>query len=495
VKPISRPVLQAICLSLAAFLTTLDVRAQTTVESLDQEELRELDIEQLLEIDVKSVYGASKYVQKITEAPSSITVITAADIRHYGYRTIGEILNSARGMFYTYDCNYARIGTRGFIRPGDYNARLQVLIDGHRVNENIFSGVGMGTDFILDIDLIQRVEIIRGASASIYGNNAFLGVVNIVTISGEGVSGTQIPLEAGSQSTYRGRITYGTRRPNGLDFLVSGSGMTSAGNKTIYYPEYDDPATNDGIARKVDDDRSASGFWRIAWKNLSFDAAVSTRTKQIPTGSFGRVFNHPGNKTRDLYSFLSADYEQSLARNTRWITRLFYDRYEYEGSYVYDNADPSDPPLIVKNRDLATGAWFGVESYTTTTLADRFVFSSGGEVRYNSLQDQRNFDVNPPTTYLDDHRTSRNWSLYTQTDLKIAPTFNLSAGVRYDRYTWSGGTINPRKGLIFLPQPRTAIKIPMAGRLERLTCIKRFIKDRWTRPTRISASNASTPVS
>jgi len=88
------------------------------------EDLSDLSIEQLMQIQVATVYGASKYEQKVTEAPSSISIVTADEIRKYGYRTLADILRSQRSFYVTYDRNYSYVGIRGFGRPGDYNSRL-----------------------------------------------------------------------------------------------------------------------------------------------------------------------------------------------------------------------------------------------------------------------------------------------------------------------------------------------------------------------------------
>ncbi|MEM5787986.1 MAG: TonB-dependent receptor plug domain-containing protein, partial [Syntrophobacteraceae bacterium] len=71
--------------------------------------------------EIPSVFGASKFEQKQTEAPSSITILTQNEIKKFGYRTLGDVLRSVRGFFVNYDRNYSYIGVRGFGRPGDYN--------------------------------------------------------------------------------------------------------------------------------------------------------------------------------------------------------------------------------------------------------------------------------------------------------------------------------------------------------------------------------------
>ena len=86
-----------------------------------------------------------------------------------------------RGFYVTNDRNYSYLGVRGFSRPGDYNARILLLVDGHRMNDNVFGSALLGTEFPLDVDLIERIEIIRGPSSSLYGTSAFLAVINVIT--------------------------------------------------------------------------------------------------------------------------------------------------------------------------------------------------------------------------------------------------------------------------------------------------------------------------
>jgi outer membrane receptor for ferrienterochelin and colicins len=144
-------------------------------------DLTKFGIEDLMKIEVATVVSASKYKQKVTEAPSSVSIITSDEIKQYGYRTLADILRSLRGFFVTSDRNYNYIGARGFSRPGDYNTRFLILLDGHRLNDNIYDQAYIGTEFIIDVDLIDRVEIIRGPSSSLYGTNAFFGVINVIT--------------------------------------------------------------------------------------------------------------------------------------------------------------------------------------------------------------------------------------------------------------------------------------------------------------------------
>src|SRR5688500_12253325 len=116
-------------------------RAPLAAEVTD---LAALSLEQLMEMNVHSVYGASKYEQRVTQAPSSISIVTAEDIRRSGYTSLEDVLRSVRGLYVTNDRNYTYLGVRGFLRPGDYTARVLLLVDGHRINDNVYDSGSVG---------------------------------------------------------------------------------------------------------------------------------------------------------------------------------------------------------------------------------------------------------------------------------------------------------------------------------------------------------------
>ncbi len=109
----------------AAFTATA---AQNNAEL---EQLTELSLEQLLDVRITS---ASKFSQRASDAPASVSVLTAEDFRTYGWRTLADALRSVRGFYITSDRTYSYLGVRGFQPVGDYNTRVLLLIDGYRSN-------------------------------------------------------------------------------------------------------------------------------------------------------------------------------------------------------------------------------------------------------------------------------------------------------------------------------------------------------------------------
>ena len=154
-----------------------------------QQPLPELSLEELMRMDAGRVYGASERLQPSTEAPASVSFITAEEIARFGYRTLADILRGVRGMYVTEDRNFSLIGVRGFATPGDYNSRILLLVNGHRMNDNVFGQAEIGAEFGLDPAMFERVEVIRGPAASIYGDSAFFAVVNVITKPGAAIGG------------------------------------------------------------------------------------------------------------------------------------------------------------------------------------------------------------------------------------------------------------------------------------------------------------------
>lgn len=398
--------------------------------------------------EVPSVTAASKYEQDPREAPASISVITRDQIQRFGYRTLGEALNSVRGFFTSYDRNYTYVAVRGFTLPGDYNTRILLLVDGHRLNDNIADAAYFGTESAIDLSAVDRVEIIRGAASSLYGTNAFYAVVNLITRSGRSLQGGEVRADAGTFGSYRARGMYGRRAPGGVEFVLGGGFYRTSG-PNLYFPEFDSPSTNNGLAEGLDGDRTADAFGKLTIRGWSFEGGVQGRKKEVPTASFQTTFDDPRLGTRDGHAFAVGKYDHPFADLSRVNISLAYDRHRYRGTYPYDG---------VLQRDLQSGDWWTLEGQYIRPLGRRHKLMFGGEYRLNTRQDQQLYDEDPYLSYLDDRRESHVWALFLQDEFRITRSLLLNAGLRHDAYETFGGTTNPRAALIWTVDGATTLK-------------------------------------
>jgi outer membrane receptor for ferrienterochelin and colicins len=420
--------------------------------------LLDMSLEDLMAVEVDSVYGASGFKQKVTEAPASITIITSEEIQRYGYRTLADILRNVRGFYVSSDRNYSYLGVRGYGLPGDYNSRITLLVDGHRLNDNIFDAALIGTEFPIDVDLIDRVEVIRGPNSSLYIASAFLGVIDIITKRGRDLQKVSVAGSAASYGSYQGRVSYGNEFKNGLELLLSGSFYDSHGQDQLFFPQFNSPATNNGIAVNADDDESRQLLANVSWGHFTLHGVFGSRDKGIPTAPFGTVFNVTGTHTIDARGYLDLQYDRKLSSGWSLTNRLYYDQYNNDGTYIYDYS-ASGGPSRVMNRNFAHGKWWGDEVALSKQIFGRQRLTFGSEFRDNFQQDQGNYDVQPFVQYFTSYRTSNIFSVYAQDEIHLRKNLVLNLGLRYDHYSTFGGTTNPRAALIYSPWERSTFKL------------------------------------
>jgi iron complex outermembrane receptor protein len=438
------------------------VAAAQALESAPEEaplstaQMKKLSMEELMQIEVPTVFGASKHEQKTSEAPASVSIVTQEDIRHYGYRTLADILRSVRGFYVTYDRSYGYIGLRGINRPGDYGGRVLITVDGHRMNDPIFDTSASMGDFLLDVDLIDRVEVIRGPGSSLYGNNALFTVISVITRRGEDVKGVEASGAVASYNTYTGRLTYGNRFTNGLEVLVSGTMLDSAGHEKLHYPEFSD--IHGGYAEKLDNEYAKRVFASVSYQDLSLAGGYSDRKKELPTAAFGTLFNTPPAFTDDERAFAELKYRHEFLHEWIVMARLYFDHYQYSAKSAFDAEDPLNPGTVIVNADDTLAQAWGGEAQVSKTLWDKHRLTAGAEFRDDLKLCQANYDVDPPATWVDVDSEADNFGLYVQGEFSIRTNLILNAGMRYDHYLTFGSTLNPRAALIWSPWQATTFK-------------------------------------
>jgi len=409
-----------------------------------------MKLEDLLGVEVQ---GASRYAQPLSEAPSTATVIPAEDIRRFGFRDIGEALQSARGVYTSSDRIYSYLGVRGFSRPGDYNSRILLLVDGARSNDPIYDQAMIGNEAPIDVDWIKRLEFVPGPSSASYGGNALFGIVNAVLWTGADLNGSRISLDLGDGRGSRASLLSGGRTAGGLDWVAGLSAYGRRGDD-LYFAEYDAPGTGNGIAHRRDGERYLKAMFKGSWENWRGSATFSQRRKDVPTAYFSTDFDAPGNFVRDTGFHLDIGHSSTLAEFLDQQLRFHLGRYAYDGDY---------PISGVTNRDQTRADWWSAEWQLTWTGWRGHRLLGGIEARnYERLQ-QRNFDLAPYALNLDDHHRGSTVGLFVQDEWRFAPGWLANVGLRVDSQTRAPTLASPRAALIWHPRDELTLKL-MGGR-------------------------------
>lgn len=413
-------------------------------------DLTELSLEQLLDV---TVIGASKYEQKQNEVAASISVITRQEIKAFGWRTLDEALTSLPGVHTTYDRQYTYLGARGFGLPGDFNTRLLVTINGNRVNDPAFDSGPGGRSFPLDVDLIERIEFIPGPGGAVYGQNAMLGVVNIVTRDGAGIDGVELAAAyQDAQGRNEGRATWGKRFDNGVDAVVSVSGMRARGQDLAL----DFGAAGVfGVAAELDRERDREFFAHIARGPWSFDFVHGDRRKDDPTGSYLSDPLVGGQYQADRYQLADLRYQDTFdGGKLNVLGRLFAGSQDYNSIMSYDGGVYAYP---------ATSLWRGAELRLLSTAWTNHKLMLGFELQDNVRQDQEINDLAEPANDILIPASGYRFGLYAQDEWLLAPTLSATLGLRIDRNNVTGTHASPRAALIWQASPATTLKALYGG--------------------------------
>lgn len=432
---------------LPLLLTTmlLAVSLPISADENNQQPSESTDEQSLLFGDLPSVFTASRHEQPITKAPASVDVITSEQIKRYGWRTVSAMLGSLPGFLSTYDRAYNHVGVRGFAPPGDYNTRILVLIDGHRVNESLQDYAGLGRDFLVDVETIDRVEVVRGPASSLYGSSAFFAVVNVITQRGRDLQGTRMSGEVASFGGHQGQISHGQKFSNGLETLISASYYHSDGHEHLFFPGKDL-----GTANNLDGEQVERLSGKLGWEDLTLSGSFMQRKKYLPTGTAGADFGEPGTHYHDRRAYADLNYRHRFDDTWDVTGRLFWDIYEFT-----DDLNSRSDGQRHTFRDQWQGQWFGGEALINRTFFDKHRLTLGTEFRRNFLLHMTNNDV-PPA---DNRLTSSIYGIYLQDEWSILDNLDLQAGGRYDHYDSFGDTANPRLGLIYEPVSGTTLKL------------------------------------
>lgn len=403
-------------------------------------------LEELESLLRQPVYAASKFAQASADAPVAMTVLTAGDILTFGWRTLAEVLNGARGVLLREDRSYSYIGVRGFGRPGDLSQRVLITIDGMRVNDAVYDQALPGREFPLEVGLIDRVEFIPGPGSSFYGPNAMVAVINVVTKSAAHLGGGNATLGVGSQNSRSLSLRQGL--VVGPGSLVLGAHREERPGGSLYFAEFDDGTGARGVVRGGDGetDRKLFAKWRQGgWQAM---ALWSDRTKDVPTAHYGVDFGAPA-PISDRYA--AADVQWRASGDTHdAFARLSYVDYAFRGVYPYGadaQVDNARARWVVAEGSWVFRGWPG----------HRVVI--GGEVQRNLAQQQtgRIEGANPQALF-DIRGRGQRFGTFVNDEWTLAPTWRVVLGARWDRHADAATSVTPRMALFWQPTEALSVK-------------------------------------
>ncbi len=427
---------------LAIVVVVLGPRVPAIAQELERR-TNALSLDSLLNVKIST---ASRTLQTVSEAPASVTIISAEDIARYGYRTLDEALTTVKGFYRSYDRNYVYVGVRGFSRPTDYNDRLLLLLDGHVMNDNFYGSAPAGTDFPLDFGSIERIEIVRGPGSALYGTGAMFAVINIITKRGASIDGVDISAETGSYGRLKGAILAGKEWANGVDASFSASWVDVKGHD-IYYRDYDNPGTNHGIAHNLDWDRYYSTLGTIRYRGISLTGYYGSRTKGISTGAFGTLFNDSRAHTLDRDAYLELKYDEDIGSDKNIVLKTSFFSYAYRGEYPYS----------VDSYDMNDAQLFEVDAQFRWDLSPGNRLIAGVELRHNTVASYRYWDLN--TVYFDANFPYDVFSVYLQDEFQVLDNLLITLGFRQDKDVNSESSTTPRGAIVYKPFESTTWKL------------------------------------
>ncbi|MDY6971150.1 MAG: TonB-dependent receptor [Thermodesulfobacteriota bacterium] len=395
--------------------------------------LKRLSIEDLLELEVTSV---SKKREKLSEAAAAVFVITREDIRRSGATSIPEALRMAPGLQVArIDASKWAITSRGFNHR--LANKLLVLIDGRTVYTPLYSGVFWDIQDTL-LEDIDRIEVIRGPGATLWGANAVNGVINIITRAAKETQGGLVSAGAGTEERGFGAIRYGAKLGNNAHYRVYAK-----------YVNRDDSVYASGEDATDNWDISQGGF-RIDWQASERNSL--TLQGDIYEGDTGQTISFA--TLTDPYMISFSEDSETAGRNIlmRW-RRAFSESSELVFHAYYDYSERKEE-LGRLFHDI-----FEVDLQHRFALSDRqeLLWGLGYRTIHDDINGLVSFKVDP------ERRESDLFSAFVQDKIMlIKDRLCLTLGSKFEHNDYTGSEIQPGARLLWTPDEDHSVWMSVA---------------------------------
>ena len=480
---------QKVLLFCLVFSSLLPSVSRAQVDSLARvDSLAQLSLEELMNIKVVT---ASGFMQSAQEAPATIRVITAQEIKDRGYEQLQDALRDIPGIDLIHINGYSPtlIYFRGMY--GAENLRALLMIDG--IVENNILGTNDMAGPAYSLHNVERIEIIWGPASALYGANAFGGVINIITKKGAQINGLQAEQGYGTFNTSFEKVSLGAKKGN-LEFAFAGTLYNTDGPKfTNRDPNYS--------ASFVDRARSFNGA--ISYYAHKSKTTLGYRFYRTPMG-YGTFFNSAttllglpsqGYGNRGVVGLLSSDINGEKGGVADYFLRTAFLQNEYKANEKFSllsrlvyretgTADDSYLYITFDGRKLVKGIFTSYSNRISGEVRANYSpvanqrLSAGIEFyRDNIEKGQRGYTLDLTTPYLLNgrdttynlHATFKPRKYVIRTNLGgylqyvINTDFlnktNFTIGTRYDYNSYFGSSFNPRAVIVNQPNKKLTFKL------------------------------------
>jgi iron complex outermembrane receptor protein len=379
-------------------------------------ELSRMSLEELSNVQVTSV---SKAAQSLSTAPASIYVITREELLRSGVTSLPEALRLAPNMQVTQltSADYSN-GARGFAGAPDkqsFSNKILILIDGRSVYSPLFSGVAYDMQDVF-MDDVERIEVISGPGATLWGANAMNGVVNIITRKAEDSRGTLLRVDTGAEEQGAG--------------LRHGGGIGPQGAYRVYAKWFDRGAT------EFDDGADAGDDWNKLQAGFRMDFAGGNDT-----------FTLQGDYQEATQNFFEADEVDFSGANLLGRWSHSGRRVQTRVQMFFDRVDRGRPPSGIAF-DIDT--WdFELEQSADLGGRHQLVWGIGRRQHdYHTVNNALAFVPN---------RDLRFTNIFVQDGITLSEELKLTAGVKFEENVYSGWNALPDLRLSWAPNDSTLL--------------------------------------
>lgn len=402
----------------------------------------------------ETVVTASRGAQSPLDSPNSTTILTRQDIRLSGITRIPELLRRVAGMdVMQITGGDSNVSMRGF--NSRLSNKLLVLVNGRYV-QNDFLGSTYWESLSIDVDQIERIEIVRGPGSALYGANAFAGIVNIITIA-PGAGRTGLRVGVGDQNQLYGSI-WATARDG--DFAY----RASAG-----YTRY--PRWTREVGEGREDLQPTTADQDLGAQNARIDLRASRRFGQTKELSVGGGF---ASADVDMYG-IGPFNDYALHLNTADVTAIFKSE-SFNAKAYYQRAD---------GHAAQNSAYVGHDFYPTDPVQNSF----GGEfefVGHFAAPQALAHEVHIGLSYklkkidwnylADDLPTEHHGAAFLQDSIKIGSHVTVVASGRLDYVPYLERVIpSPRGSLIIKPTDRQAVRVSGSTAFRTTTYLEAYL--------------------